>query len=97
MTIRLVVLTQGGRPVAQIRNVRLKRSRSHYHKSRVQTSIEMPPIQDTDYEYEGLDYGLIMILNRLALKSGGDGVFMIPLSSYLYHHYRGLGQRRWRW
>ncbi len=40
----------------------------------------MPPIQDTDYEYEGLDYGLIMILNRLALKSGGDGVFMIPLS-----------------
>jgi hypothetical protein len=54
VTIRLLVLTQGGNPIAEIPNVRLKASHSHLYMPRVQTSIEMPPIQSTDYEYERL-------------------------------------------
>lgn len=53
--IRPLVLTQGGNPIAEIPNVRLKASHSHLYMPRVQTSIEMPPIQSTDYEYERLD------------------------------------------
>lgn len=53
--IRLLVLTQGGNPIAKIPNVRIKASHSHFYMSRVQTSIEMPPIESTDYEYETLD------------------------------------------
>jgi hypothetical protein len=53
--IRHLVLTQGGNPIAKIPNVRIKASHSHLYMPRVQTSIEMPPIESTDYEYERLD------------------------------------------
>ena len=52
--IRLLVLTQGGNPIAEVPNIRIKASRSHLYMPRVQTSIEMPPIQSTDYKYERL-------------------------------------------
>ena len=53
--IRLLLLTQCGNPIGEIPNVRLKASHSHLYMPRVQTSIDMPPIQSTDYEYERLD------------------------------------------
>jgi hypothetical protein len=54
--IRLLVLTQGGNTIAEIPNVRIKASHSHLYMPRVQPSIEMPPIESTDYEYERLDH-----------------------------------------
>jgi hypothetical protein len=49
--IRLLVLLQDRKPIAEIRNVRLMGSRSHLHTPRVEVSIEDPTIQFTDYDY----------------------------------------------
>jgi hypothetical protein len=49
VVIRLLVLTQDGREVAHIRNVRFNGSQSRFHTPRVQTPVEMPPIQFTHY------------------------------------------------
>jgi hypothetical protein len=55
VVIRLLVLTQDGREVAHIRNVRFKGSQSRFRTPRVQTPVETPPIQFTHYYYEQLD------------------------------------------
>ena len=55
VVIRLLVLTQDGREVAHIRNVRFKGAQSSFHTPRVQTPVEMPTIQFTHYYYEQLD------------------------------------------
>ncbi|MDQ3968009.1 MAG: hypothetical protein M3275_06400 [Thermoproteota archaeon] len=52
--IRLLVLTQDGKPIAQIENIRLRKSQYFYQTPRVQTDVKMPPIQTTDYYYERL-------------------------------------------
>jgi hypothetical protein len=49
--IRLLVLLQDRKPIAEIKNVRLMGSRSHLHTPRVEVSIEDPTIQFTDYDY----------------------------------------------
>ena len=54
--IHHLVLTHNGQTVAQIRNVRLRASQGHYTaKIKAQSSVEMPPIEYTDIDYEELD------------------------------------------
>ena len=54
--IHLLVLTRNGQTVAQIKNVRLRASHGDYiAKTKAQSSVEMPPIEYTDIEYEELD------------------------------------------